>query len=152
MSTWGCSATPRTLDGARRVVLQVELVQKFDQRRLLFLCGCRDARDDDGGMEGADPPEKVIYLTMFLARGSMMITVNVQRAKTHLSEYLVRIEAGETVTLCRRNVPVAEIRPLRPRSSQPRPIGLARGQIRVPADFFEPLPEDVTAGFEDPAS
>jgi antitoxin (DNA-binding transcriptional repressor) of toxin-antitoxin stability system len=82
----------------------------------------------------------------------MMISVNVQQAKTHLSEYLARIEAGETVTLCRRNVPVAEIRPLRPHSSQPRPIGLARDQVRVSAAFFEPLPEDVTAGFEAPAS
>ena len=79
-----------------------------------------------------------------------MITVNVQQAKTHLSEYLARVEAGETVTLCRRNAPVAEIRPLRPRSSQPRAIGLARGLVQVPSTFFEPLPEDVVTGFEDP--
>jgi prevent-host-death family protein len=81
-----------------------------------------------------------------------MITVNVQQAKTHLSEYLARVEAGETVTLCRRNAPVAEIRPLPPRPAQPRPIGLAKGLLQVPAAFFEPLPDDMLAGFEDPAS
>ncbi len=102
-------------------------------------------------VEEADTMEKVIYLTRFLVYSSGMITVNVQQAKTHLSEYLARVEAGETVILCRRNAPVAEIRTLRPRSSQPRPIGLARGLFQVPATFFEPLPEDVTAGFQDPA-
>jgi prevent-host-death family protein len=81
-----------------------------------------------------------------------MILVNVQQAKTHLSEYLARVEAGETVTLCRRNAPVAEIRPLPSRPAQPRPIGLARGLLKVPAAFFEPLPDDMLAGFEDPAS
>ena len=81
-----------------------------------------------------------------------MITVNVQQAKTHLSEYLARVEAGETVTPCRRNAPVAEIRPLPLRPAQPRPIGLAKGLFQVPAAFFEPLPDDMLAGFEDPAS
>jgi len=33
-------------------------------------------------------------------------------------------------------------------SSQPRPIGLARGEFTVPADFNAPLPDDVVRGFE----
>ena len=50
--------------------------------------------------------------------------------------------------ICRRNVPVAELRPLpRPRRRK-RPIGLARGTFEVPEAFFEPPPEDVVAGFE----
>ncbi len=97
-----------------------------------------------------DGGQKTTNLIRFLAYHGFMITVNVQQAKTHLSEYLARVEAGETVTLCRRNAPVAEIRPLRPRSSQPRAIGLARGLVQVPPTFFEPLPEDVVTGFEDP--
>jgi hypothetical protein len=32
--------------------------------------------------------------------------------------------------------------------SQPRPIGLARGQFTVPDDFNAPLPEDVLQAFE----
>jgi hypothetical protein len=57
---------PRALDGGHRVVVRVDLVQKFDRRRSRFLDGCRDAHDGDFGMEGADPPEKIIYLTRFL--------------------------------------------------------------------------------------
>jgi hypothetical protein len=30
----------------------------------------------------------------------------------------------------------------------PRPIGLAKGEFTVPADFNAPLPEDVLRGFE----
>jgi len=29
-----------------------------------------------------------------------------------------------------------------------RPIGLAKGQLEIPASFFEPLPEDILDAFE----
>jgi len=32
---------------------------------------------------------------------------------------------------------------LEPKTTQPRPIGLAKGQFSVPDDFNAPLPEDV---------
>ena len=35
-----------------------------------------------------------------------------------------------------------------PPLSQPRPIGLAKGQFIVPSDFNAPLPEDVLQTFE----
>jgi hypothetical protein len=35
-----------------------------------------------------------------------------------------------------------------PPLSQPRPIGLAKGQFTVPDDFNSPLPEDVLQTFE----
>ena len=38
-------------------------------------------------------------------------TVGVHEAKTHLSDLLRRVEAGETVTITRRGEPVAELRP-----------------------------------------
>ncbi|MBI5480111.1 MAG: type II toxin-antitoxin system Phd/YefM family antitoxin [Deltaproteobacteria bacterium] len=77
-----------------------------------------------------------------------MVRLNVHEAKTHLSRYLARIAHGETILLCKRNVPVAEIRPLPPRQQEPRPIGLARGRIKVPRSFFRPLPDDLLAAFE----
>jgi len=77
-----------------------------------------------------------------------MIKLNVHEAKTHLSRYLGRLEQGETILLCRRNVPIAEIRPLPPERREPRPVGLARGRISVPPAFFEPLPEDLLRAFE----
>jgi antitoxin (DNA-binding transcriptional repressor) of toxin-antitoxin stability system len=64
-----------------------------------------------------------------------MIKVNIQQAKTHLSEYLDRLAKGETIILCKRNVPVVEIRPL-PRTRQTkRPIGLAKNKLKIPKSF-----------------
>jgi prevent-host-death family protein len=76
-----------------------------------------------------------------------MIRINIYEARTHLSEYLKRLRAGETIVLCKRNTPVAEIRPLPVRPGKKRPIGLAAGKVRVTKSFFEPLPEDVIASF-----
>ena len=52
-----------------------------------------------------------------------MIKVNLAGVKSRLSQYLDSVERGETVILCRRNVPVAEIRPLPKTPTEPRPIG-----------------------------
>jgi len=72
-----------------------------------------------------------------------MIRLNIHEAKTHLSKYLARLKKGETIVLCRRNVPIAEIRPLQPEQKRRRPVGLARGSFEVPPEFHEPLPEEL---------
>ncbi len=77
-----------------------------------------------------------------------MIRLNIHEAKTHLSRHLARLEAGETILLCRRNEPIAEIRPLRRASAKPRPFGLSKGVYTVPPAFFEPLPDEEIAAFE----
>lgn len=77
-----------------------------------------------------------------------MIRLNMHEAKTHLSKYLAKLKQGEVIVLCRRNTPVAEIRPIPGARRKPRPIGLAKG-FEVPPSFFEPLPEDVLASFEE---
>lgn len=77
-----------------------------------------------------------------------MIRLNIHEAKTHLSRYLKRIEQGETILLCKRNVPVAEIRPLSVQRDKSRPVGLAKGEFVVSAEFFEPLPEELLDAFE----
>ena len=56
-----------------------------------------------------------------------MIGSMIHEAKTHLSRYLARLEAGETIVPCRRNQPIAELRPLPRIEAAPRPFGLARG-------------------------
>ena len=77
-----------------------------------------------------------------------MLKVNVHQAKTYLSEYLDRIAKGETIILCKRNTPVAEIRPL-PRTRQTkRPIGLAKNKLKIPKSFFKPLPDELIDAFE----
>ncbi len=77
-----------------------------------------------------------------------MIKLNIHEAKTHLSRYLSRLEKGETILLCKRNIPIAEIKPLLKSPRKPRPIGLAKGLFQVPPSFFEPLPEKDLRGFE----
>jgi len=76
-----------------------------------------------------------------------MIKLNINQAKTHLSAYLARLRRGETIVLCKRNTPIAEIRPLPQPRTRKRPIGLAAGEFAVPASFFDPLPEELVAAF-----
>jgi len=78
----------------------------------------------------------------------IMIRINIHEAKAHLSRYLPLIERGETILLCKRNVPIAEIRPITPSRDDPRPVGLHRGTFSVPPGFFDPLPDDLRRAFE----
>lgn len=74
----------------------------------------------------------------------MSITVNVQEAKTRLSELLAKAEAGEQVTIARNGTPVVRLEPVRepPR----RRFGIM--DFHVPDEFFAPLPEDELALWE----
>jgi antitoxin (DNA-binding transcriptional repressor) of toxin-antitoxin stability system len=66
-----------------------------------------------------------------------MENVNLYEFKSHFSEYARRVKEGETVILCERNVPIAEIRPIARANREPRPApGLYREQISVGDDFF----------------
>lgn len=77
-----------------------------------------------------------------------MTRLNIHQAKTHLSRYIEKVEAGETFLICRRNVPIAEVRPLPKQRKKPRPIGLGKGEFVVGSEFFEPLPDDLLDLFE----
>lgn len=77
-----------------------------------------------------------------------MIKLNIHEAKTHLSRYLPALARGETILLCKRNQPIAEIRPIEQPSGNPRPIGLAKDRFVVPETFFEPLSEAELDAFE----
>ena len=75
-----------------------------------------------------------------------VIKVNIAEAKARLSTYLDSVEQGETVVLCRRNVPIAEIRALPKPPPRERPVGIDRG-MKVPRSFFEPLPDEMLRAF-----
>jgi len=79
-----------------------------------------------------------------------MITMNINEAKAHLSSALEKVARGETVVLCKRNKPVAEIRPVKEPLREKRPIGLAGKQypaFTIDQSFFEPLPDDIIKAF-----
>jgi len=74
------------------------------------------------------------------------MTVNVHEAKARLSELLNLLEQGETIVICRRNRPVAELRRYSGGGS-PRPIGLCPELPPLSEAFFEALPEDWLESF-----
>ncbi len=77
-----------------------------------------------------------------------MFRINIHEAKTCLSRVIARVEKGETAVLCRRNVPVAEIHRVSRVDSRRRPVGLAKGSVKIPKTFFDPLPDDMLDAFE----
>lgn len=66
-----------------------------------------------------------------------MIQININEAKSKLSKYTKMVKAGETVILCERNKPFAEIRSLDQKRSDPRVFGLSKGVFKLGPEFFE---------------
>lgn len=71
-----------------------------------------------------------------------MIVINIHEAKAKLSAYLDAVASGETVVICKRNRPVAELRAVEQKRTKPRPIGLGKGTITIPPSFFEPMRDE----------
>lgn len=80
-----------------------------------------------------------------------MTTVSIREAKNRLTELARRVEQGETVVITRNGRPVLDLVPHRPR----RGLDLSAGERfraqhgisqlvpDIPADFDDPLPEDI---------
>jgi prevent-host-death family protein len=66
------------------------------------------------------------------------IQVNVQEAKTRLSQILVQAESGEDVVIARDGTPIVRLVPVT--TPPPRELGFVSGTL--PDSFFEPLPDD----------
>jgi prevent-host-death family protein len=75
-----------------------------------------------------------------------METVNLYDAKTNLSHLVERAAAGEEIVIAKAGRPMARLVPLAKRT-EPRPLGLLAGQVRVGEDFDAPLPESVMQAF-----
>lgn len=73
-----------------------------------------------------------------------MTQVNVQEAKTRLSDLLVRSERGEEIIIARAGRPVARLVPLA--QAPARRFGVM--QLDVPDDFDEPLTETELTAWE----
>jgi prevent-host-death family protein len=79
-----------------------------------------------------------------------MIQLNINEVKTHLSSYLAKVAQGETIIICKRNVPIAELKPIKSRPKKKRPIGLAGKKypdFKIGDAFFEPLPDELINAF-----
>jgi len=78
-----------------------------------------------------------------------MLTANVYDFKTKLSYYLDLVAKGKTVIISKRNVPIAEITPIK-KIVPKRKLGQAEVKFEVPDSFFDPLPKKILEGFNNP--
>lgn len=62
-----------------------------------------------------------------------MTKVTIHVAKTNLSKLIAKVEAGEEVTICRGDVPVAVLGPVAIRKP-----GALKGKIRISDAFYDP--------------
>ncbi len=76
-----------------------------------------------------------------------MKTVTIHAAKATLSQLVARAEAGEEIILVRGNVPIAKIVPYHAVVPK-RQFGALRGKFSVGPGFFEPLPEEELAAWQ----
>jgi prevent-host-death family protein len=76
-----------------------------------------------------------------------MKEVNVHEAKTHLSRLLMRVAAGEEITISKAGKPIARLVPCQPSRAKRFP-GKDQGLIRIASDFDAPLSEDMLKDFE----
>jgi prevent-host-death family protein len=74
-----------------------------------------------------------------------MTAVGVHEAKTHLSQLLRRVAAGEEIEIHSAGRPVARLVPIVKPGR--RSLGIDAGRFAVPDNFDAPLPEDVLAEF-----
>jgi prevent-host-death family protein len=73
--------------------------------------------------------------------------VNIHDAKTHLSRYLERVEAGEEIVIGRAGRPIARLVPYA-RSRRPRRLGGWAGRVVITPGFDDPLPDDIGSAFD----
>src|SRR5438105_2368651 len=72
-----------------------------------------------------------------------MVKLNLHEVKAQLSKYIEMVEAGETVIVCKRNEPVAEIRPIAKKKKKTPQLGWADGAYKVPEDLKTLSAEDL---------
>lgn len=75
-----------------------------------------------------------------------MKTVNVQEAKTRLSQLLDLAASGEEVIIARAGRPMAKLIPYHVKQ-QSRKRGSWKGKVKIAKDFDE-LPEDLSRAFQ----
>lgn len=73
--------------------------------------------------------------------------IAIAEAKSHFAKLIRKAEKGEDIVLTRYGKAVARIVAAAP-AKKPSMIGFLKGQIVVPDDFDDPLPDDILEAFE----
>lgn len=75
-----------------------------------------------------------------------MYMVNIREARTHFSQLVQRVAAGEEIVIAKAGKPTAKLVPYRTNTEARQP-GLWRGKVKI-ADDFDVLPKDLDAAFQ----
>ena len=69
-----------------------------------------------------------------------MKEANIADLKNNLSKYLSYVEKGESVRICKRNVPIADLTPVRVRERSNRTkLGCGLESAKIKGDLTEPF-------------
>jgi prevent-host-death family protein len=68
--------------------------------------------------------------------------LNLHEVKDQFSKYIEMVESGQTIVVCKRNIPVAEIRPIEKKEKRIPVLGSAAGRGKILKTFDEPLSEE----------
>jgi antitoxin (DNA-binding transcriptional repressor) of toxin-antitoxin stability system len=77
-----------------------------------------------------------------------MKVVKVHEAKTTLSKLIGRALAGEEIVIARGDTPVVRLAPVAAQAPR-RAFGALKGKLQVTPAFFEPLPSDELAAWDE---
>jgi prevent-host-death family protein len=76
------------------------------------------------------------------------LQVNIHDAKTHLSRYLARVAAGETVVIARAGKPIARLAPMQDAPKERFSIlGAMAGQVVIDDDVFRAMDKEIEEMF-----
>ncbi len=78
-----------------------------------------------------------------------MRTINIHAAKTQLSRLVDDAAAGEEIIIAKAGKPFARLCPLAQAPQRERTLGILKGKLHLPDDFYEPWPDDVISSFEE---
>jgi prevent-host-death family protein len=76
--------------------------------------------------------------------------ISVADAKNKLPELIRAVESGESVTICRRGVPVVDIVPTKTSAKEKPKFGTLKGRIIInDPDWWKPMSEEEVDAFID---
>jgi prevent-host-death family protein len=79
---------------------------------------------------------------MFLVIIVVMIKANIAQVKENLSKYVALAEEGETVMICKRNEPVAQLVAVEKKRRGRVKLGTLKGKIEILPGAFDPLTDE----------
>ena len=71
-----------------------------------------------------------------------MTTTNIAEIKNHFSRYLKVVMNGETIVVCKRNLAVAKIIPVKAKVANKTKLGCGRESVVINTDLTEPAMEE----------